>query len=449
MPDYVAIIDIGSNAVRLMIYDGLNRAPFKVHSERAICNLGADLAVTGLLNPDAVKLALDSLRRFSGLIAAMKIKNVSAVATAALRDAEDGKIFIEKVQKETGLKISIIDGEEEARLSALGVLANGFGGTGVIGDYGGGSLELIVVEKFHVKHKVSLPLGSHRLLAEKTRAARMKMIAAQLDSVGFLKTCKGLDFYALGGAWRSMGKAHMQMTQYPLPLLDHYKLEGKKATAFAGLMVQKSPTALEKSSGMSKGRVRDMGVAALAMEVLFKKIRPSHLVFSGTGLREGVLFDQLAPAVRQQDALIASCEKIAGGAGHFLNDWIKPLFAGQDAEFLRWLQASCLLSDIARFEHEDHQAEQAFRRILVMNLYGIDHPGRAFLALSQYVRYKGKLQPDITGSVGKLLDRKTLNLAVTAGLAQRLGYGLTGGELELLQQTQLRLTSKQLRKEII
>lgn len=451
--NYVAIIDIGSNAVRLVVYDGLNRAPVKIHSERIICNLGVDLSATGRLNPDSVKKALNSLRRFSGLLAAMKIRQVRAVATAALRDAKDGRDFIDKVQKEFGLKILIIDGDEEARLSALGVLANGLGGDGVIGDYGGGSLELIIVENRKVKQKISLPLGSHRLMAEAGRAARIKMIDAHLARADFLKNYIGRDFYAMGGAWRSLAKAHLHLSQHPIKMLDHYQIEGKKAAAFAGLISRQSMASLEKTTGLSKKRVKDMAVAALAMERLFETLRPHQLIFSGTGLREGLLFDQLKPSLQRQDALRASCTKIALTLSRFddlkafrvLLNWMKPLFAQQGAEFLRLLEASCLLSDTGWFEHEDYQAEHAFQRILVMPFYGIDHAGRAFLALSQYVRYRGS--GDVSGIANVtrvLLDNKMADLAIIAGLAQHLGYLLTGGALGLLKGTELKVTPKQL-----
>lgn len=458
--NYVAIIDIGSNAVRLVVYDGLNRAPVKIHSERTVCNLGADLATTGRLNPDSVERALNSIRRFSGLLAAMKIRTVRAVATAAMRDARDGKDFIARVQQECGLAITVIDGDEEARLAALGVLANGLGGNGLIGDYGGGSLELIVVENFRVRHKASLPLGSHRLLAETGRTARIKMVDEYLAGVSFLKECSGHDFYALGGAWRSMAMAHIHMTQHPLKLLDHYQIGGKKAVEFAALISRQSQASLEKTVGLSKKRVKDMGVAALAMECLFEVIRPRQLIFSGTGLREGLLFDQLTPAAQKRDALLASCMKVALKisrfedlkAFHALGQWLAPLFAAEDADFLRLLEASCLLSDTGWFEHEDYRAEHAFDRILVMPFYGIDHPGRAFLALSQFVRYKGYLRrgarvknPDeVTRPAQKMLDERMIELALRAGLAQRMGYLLTGGALGLLKHTELKVTPKQL-----
>lgn len=457
--NYVAILDIGSNAVRLVIYDGLNRAPFKIHNERRICSLGSDLGTTGRLSPEGVKKAMDAIRRFSGLLEAMKVRRVHALATAALRDASDGKDFIERVKKEFGLTIRVIDGDEEARLSALGVMMNGLGSQGLIGDFGGGSLELIYVDKGVLKNKVSLPLGSHRLQVVKGREARIKMIDDMLDATGFLAQLKGCDFYALGGAWRSMAKAHMRLVSHPLLVLDHYEVEGKKAHDYADLMSRQSTASLERTVGMSKKRVKDMGAAALVLERIFAKIKPGRLVFSATGLREGALYDLLKPPVRQQDALIASCRKIAGTISRFedieafniLSRWMEPLFAGQSPHFLRLVEASCLLSDASWFEHEDYQAPHAFQRVLVLPFYGIDHPGRVFLALSQFVRYKGYLRRnargsgrDITFAAQKIVAPQDIEAALIVGLAQRLGYLLTGGALTLLRHTELKITPKYL-----
>lgn len=462
--DYVAILDIGSNAVRLVIYDGFNRAPVRIHMERRICNLGSTLSTTGNLNPDGVDKALNALRRFSGLIDAMRVRHVHAVATAALRDASDGQAFIARVQKEFGLTIRVIDGEAEAHLSAAGVMMNGLTeGAGappcLIGDYGGGSLELIALENGVITHKTSLPIGSHRLQAIKGREARIKMIESALDGAAFLRDLKGVHFYALGGAWRSMAKAHMHMVQHPLYVLDHYAIDGDKAEGFAALIARQSYASLEKTVGMSKKRLADMNVAALTMEVLFSRIQPDRLIFSATGLREGLLYEQLKPAVREQDPLTASCRKIAAKISRFddmysfnvLWRWMMPLFADQEVPFLRLLQASCYLSDLSWFEHEDYQAEHAFERVLVLPLYGADHPARVFLALSQYVRYRGYLkrgsrhdESDVTVAARKILTPLDIDIAVVVGLAQRIGYLLTGGALTLLNDTTLQLQEKTL-----
>lgn len=457
MKNPVATIDIGSNAVRLVIYDGLGRAPVRIHNERSICNLGADLARTGYLDAEAMQKALTSLKRFSGLLASMHIGNVRAVATAAVRDARNGNDFINAVERECGLSITAIDGEEEARLSALGVVANGLGCNGIIGDFGGGSLELIVVENDEVKRKVSLPLGSHRLQAEASRTARINLIETHLERVDFLKDYTGLDFYAMGGAWRSMATAHMNMHKYPLRVLDHYQIDGKKAAEFAATLSKQAPDALEKTVGMSKKRIKDMGLAALAMERLFKKIQPARLVFSGTGLREGLLFDQLDTTTQKQDALLASCRAVARktsrsddiGVFDALARWIEPLFKDHGDVLQRLTAASCYLSDGSWMDHEDYQAEHACKRILMLPLYGIDHEGRAFLALTQFVRYKGYLHHgtddgDDILAAQELLGKKDIHLALTLGLALRLAYLLTGGALDLLGQTELKITSRNL-----
>jgi exopolyphosphatase / guanosine-5'-triphosphate,3'-diphosphate pyrophosphatase len=450
--DYVAVIDIGSNAVRFVVYDGLNRAPFKIHNERTQCHLGKHLATTGRLNPDGVASAFDSIGRYAGLIRAMKIREVRAVATAAMRDAEDGPAFIKKVKDEFGLSIRIIEGEEEARLSALGVMMNGLS-DGVIGDYGGGSLELIAIRDGAVRHKASLPLGAHRLHAIDGMEARIKAIDAQLQKAAFLKDFTGADFYAIGGAWRSMARAHMHMAKHPVLVLDRYAVPGGKATEFAGLISKQSVASLEKMVGLMEKRLHDMGVAALAMSRVFEVLQPARLVFSGTGLREGMLYDLLPKKVQEQDALIAACEKVAAQVSRFdglegfaaLNDWMAPLFAGADARRRRLLEASCLLTDIGWFEHEDYQARHAFERILVMPFYGADHADRLFLALSQYARYAGEDMDGIRQTAGLLLDAGAMQAAVSAGLAQRMGYLLTGGALTLLKESALALDGEALK----
>lgn len=449
---YVAIIDIGSNAVRLVVYDGLNRAPVRIHNERNICHLGADIVKTGKLNPEGIRSALSSLGRFSGLLEAMNVSKVYAVATAAVRDAKDGRDFIQQVEKDYGLKVMVIDGEEEARLTALGVLMNGLGRDGIIGDYGGGSLELIEVHKGEILNKASLPLGSHRLHALPSREDRIAVIEKHLDSVEFLENGESKNFYALGGAWRGMALAHMHMTDHPLLVLDHYTMDGVKAASFAELISKQSPAALEKTAGLPEKRLKDMGVAALAMERLLQKLNPSRVIFSATGLREGLLFDHLPAALQEQDVLMAGCRKIALKISRFDNlkdfntlmHWMTPLFKDHDVRLLRLLEASCLLSDTGWFEHEDYQARHAFERILILPLYGIDHVERAFLAMVQYARYAGSFTDKAIQPVRTLLNDDAVDLANMTGRALRLGYLMTGGALSLLKDSSLAVSSKNL-----
>lgn len=449
--DYVAVLDIGSNAVRLVVFDGMNRVPVKIHNERDLCALGADLGKTGRLNPDGVEKAMQSLGRFAALIAAMKIKHVMAVATAALRDAADGPDFIAAVQKKFGLQIRVIDGEEEARLSAIGVMMNGLGERGIIGDFGGGSMELIQVNQNVVEHKQSFPVGSLRLHAAGDRAAQRKLIDEHLSKADFITNGAGGDFYVLGGSWRAMAKLHIRMTNHPLKVMDQYSFSGERALEFARTLAEQSPEDLEKVSGMSKKRAADIGASALAMAAVLEKMQPARVIFSATGLREGAIYDALPPALQQQDALTASCRKVAMKISRFndvksftlMSEWMAPLFAMQQDSFTELLESACLLSDTGWFEHEDYQAVHAFERILLLPLYGVDHTGRAFLALANYVRYGGTGEDEVAAAARHILTRGSVTLAITAGLGMRVAYLLTGGALNLLKDTTLAVTEDQ------
>jgi exopolyphosphatase/guanosine-5'-triphosphate,3'-diphosphate pyrophosphatase len=448
---HVAIIDIGSNAVRMVIFDDLINAPFKIHNERIVCNLGSELATTNRISSENFNKAIKAIARFSRLITAMGITKVRAVATAALRDAENGKDFIAQIKRDYNFNIDILDGDEEARISALGVMSNGMAKDGIIGDYGGGSLELIVVENSQVIKKVSLPIGSHRLLSEKGKAGVINRVNDELDKLPFLNDYQGKRFYALGGSWRSMAKAHIHMIKYPIRTLDHYCINGENALDFIKLIIKQNPTSIEKTVGLPRKRVHDIRVAAIAMLELFKRIKPSSLVFSGTGLREGLLFEQMSDEVRSHDFMVESCKKLVAdhcrsddeNSLNYLYQWMEPLFK-KDAQTLRLLRASCYLSDISFFDHEEYQAEHAFNRILVMPFYDITHRERAFLALTQHVRYKGFLKRNYKGKnraeplarlLHNFLTKDEIDLAFAMGMLMHIAYLLTGGELSLLQSS--------------
>jgi exopolyphosphatase/guanosine-5'-triphosphate,3'-diphosphate pyrophosphatase len=388
MKDCVAIFDIGSNAVRLAIYDGVTRAPVRLRTERVLCRLGAGVARTGRLDPRAKDEALKTLCRFAKIVLKLKIRHVRAVATAALRDAADGAAFIRTAQREIGVPILIIGGKEEARLSALGVMMNGLGANGVIGDLGGGSLELVATRDGRVRRKASLPIGTARLLALPSRARRIAAIDAALDKAGVADG--GGDFVALGGAWRAMGKAHMAETGHPVPVVDHYAIPASRAAAFAGRL---SRNTLPDTD--------DTGVAALVMERLLKRLKPGRLVFSGTGLREGLVFDMLPKEDRRKDPLIASClahvpEK-RRHAALARAEKAATSFTGKEA---RLVAAAALLAG-ARASAGD---------VLGMPLYGASHQARAFIALACHGGPVGAT----TRALGHVLGKKMTALAMRA-----------------------------------
>ena len=159
----VGVIDIGSNSIRIVVFSGATRAPLPIFNEKVMCGMGRRLHSTGKLDPDGVDLALGNLPRFAAAAEALGVDRLRVVATAAIRDALDGAQFIARVRETAGLKIEIISGETEARLSALGLVSSLPEADGVIGDLGGGSLELVRLDKGALGPQATLKLGPLRL----------------------------------------------------------------------------------------------------------------------------------------------------------------------------------------------------------------------------------------------------------------------------------------------
>jgi exopolyphosphatase/guanosine-5'-triphosphate,3'-diphosphate pyrophosphatase len=437
--EHIAVIDIGSNSVRLVVFDHLSRAPMPLFNEKVFAALGKTVGETGRLNPDGVNQAFATLTRFSRLLKAMKVRSVHVVATAAVRDAKDGAQFLAEVKKRSELAVTIISGEEEGRLSAEGVLSGIPDADGAMGDMGGGSVELVRLESGKVGARTSLPFGPFRIMAMGGgRANQLAVIEDRLSALAWLPEIGGATFYAVGGIWRAFAKMHIEQTGHPLHIIHHYGIDADEAIEFAQLLSRQSRLSMEGSS-ISKRRQEALPYAALFMEQLLIRARPRRLVFSAYGLREGILHDLLPKKLRALDPLLAACTNVADSIGRFgeasaLIDWISPLYP--EAETLRRLcTATCLLSDIGWLEHPDYRSEQAYLRALRMPFGGIDHPGRAFVALALHLRYGGRADDPAVSAVYRLLDGPTLDCAVAFGLALRLAYTLCGGALSLLGGT--------------
>ena len=162
-PRDVAVIDIGSNSVRLVVYRLEGRAIWTVYNEKVLAGLGSELLETGRLSIGGVEDAMTALRRFSALLDASKPSELFVAATAAVREAADGETFVLRVMAETGLAVRVLTGAEEARYAALGVLAGTPSASGLVGDLGGASLELTRIDEGQAGDGITLPLGAFNL----------------------------------------------------------------------------------------------------------------------------------------------------------------------------------------------------------------------------------------------------------------------------------------------
>lgn len=447
----IAVIDIGSNSIRLVVYDGLHRAPVPLFNEKIMCGLGRTVEKTGRLNPEGVTLALDNIARFSRLIDGMDVSRTDVLATAAVRDAADGAEFVEAVNARTGLIVRTIAGEEEARLSAMGVLSGTPGADGLVGDLGGGSLELVGLERGAIGPQVTMPLGPLRLVEScgGKLAAATRTIDQHLQALPWLAECKGRPFYPVGGSWRALAKLHMEQVNHPLHVIHHYTVGGAQLRDFAGEISRLNRSALDKISGVSRRRSDTLPLAALVLERLLATVEPSEVVFSAYGLREGLLFDMLGAQEQREDPLISACAGLARRIGRFdqgeiITNWTASLFAGEDEASARLRRASCLLSDLGWSEHPDYRAEHAYMRILRMPFAGIDHGERAFLALVAYARYGGRIEDPMVAVARGLVQEGRAAKAAILGLALRLAQTLTGGVAALLQRTSLSIDEEAL-----
>ncbi|MBV9523955.1 MAG: Ppx/GppA family phosphatase [Alphaproteobacteria bacterium] len=447
----LAVIDIGSNSLRLVVYDEAARAPLPLLNEKALCALGRGLGRTGRLNPDGIASALANLGRFVALAAAVGAGRLDVIATAAVRDAADGAAFVAEVTRRCGIPVRVLDGAAEGRLSALGVLAGIPAADGLVGDLGGGSVELVPVDRGQVGEGATLPLGPLRLaeFSEDQRRLR-EVVDGHIASVPWLRRCRGRSLYLVGGAWRALARIHMEQMQYPLHIIQAYTIARSDAQHIFRFIGKLSRKSLEKMSSVSRRRGESVPVAAFVLSRLVEWIQPERLVFSAYGLREGLVFDLLPDAKRQEDPLIAGCRAMAqanqrfGMTGDELFDWMAPLFPEESAAQRRLRLAIALLSDMAWGGHPDYRAEEAFSRALHLPVAGIDHGERVFVATALHARYGGAGDAEIKAATRRLIGEADHAAARAIGLALRLGYTFTGGAPKVLARTRFALSQREL-----
>lgn len=437
----VAIVDIGSNSVRLVVYSGATRLPSVIFNEKVMAGLGRGLEATGTLSDEAQDRALTAMARFRLLVQRMGVVRTRVVATAAVRDAVNAGPFLDEVRR-LGFEPLVLAGEEEARLAALGVISGIPGADGVIGDLGGGSLELADVRDGAVRGRGSLPLGVLRLAAlGRADATLLRRINRQLEQADFARTARGRAFYLVGGSWRALARLDLALTDHPLPVThQHLLAPGRPEELHDRIvtMARQDP----KSSGITAARVPSLPYANLLLRGLVESFRPEALVISSFGVREGLLYDDLDPQSRALDPLIEAARQVGAGLGRFqqhgeaLDRWIAPVF-GDTPRQARLRLAACLLSDIGWAAHPDFRAERGIDMALHGNWVAIDARGRALLATALFANFGGSTFP--YPRIAALCSDGELRRARLWGLAIRLAQRMSGGVEAPLRTSRLAL----------
>jgi exopolyphosphatase len=298
-----AVIDVGSNSVRLVIYRLDGRAIWTVYNEKALAGLGRDLPSTGRLSPDGVEVALTAIRRFRALLDGWRAEDVTAAATAAVREAADGPAFLKRVREETGLNVRVLSGDEEARYAALGVIAGQPDAQGVVGDLGGSSLELVRLNgAIGGQDGATLPLGPFALGAP--RPLDLDRTRRQIEAALTPQASRfaARHFHAVGGAWRNLALFQMELAGYPLHVAHQYEMSRADALAVSRLVARQSRASLERMQGLSKKRIETLPYSAVVLEALIEALGVERVIISAFGVREGLLLDAMDPDIRARPA---------------------------------------------------------------------------------------------------------------------------------------------------
>jgi exopolyphosphatase / guanosine-5'-triphosphate,3'-diphosphate pyrophosphatase len=424
----VGVVDVGSNSVRLVVFDGAARSPAYFYNEKIMAGLGAGVAETGRLNPEGKRRALAALKRFALLAEGMGIAPLTVVATAAVREAEDGPAFGEEIARETGLRLYVIDGEEEARLSAQGVLLGWPGAEGLVCDIGGSSMEMAELKGGQIGRRVTSALGP---LALERLAGSKKDLANHIErTVAGLVDLMGRDhkrLFLVGGSWRAIARVDMERRSYPLHVLHEYRMTREDVAATVNLIQASEVARLRAQTGIGEARMALVPMAAQVLAAVVEAFRPREIAVSSYGIREGLLYEQMPPEMQARDPLVESCRHAEAkdarlpGFGKMLFNFVLPLFPDLPPDRLRLVKAACLLHDVSWRAHPDYRHEVCFDNATRANLAGISHDERIWLGVALLHRYKNSRSGSRYAPLFALLSPDALRSAEILGKAMRFG----------------------------
>lgn len=433
----LSIIDIGSNSIRLVVYEGLARSPTLLFNEKMLAGLGRGIVSTGKLDAEGVTRSMEEFRRFRALSEQAGAEKMYVLATAAAREAVNGPDFIHRAEQILGTEIRVLSGREEAYYSAMGVISAFHQADGIAGDLGGGSLELVDVKGEQIGDGITLPLGGLRLqdMAKGSLAQATKIAHAELARAKLLQGGEGRTFYAVGGTWRNLARLHMNVTNYPLEVMHHYQMDPVAILPFLRQVARGDVEKIKGIEGISKNRRSLLPYGALVLQEIIAAMKPGKIVVSALGVREGFLYSLLGEDERRDDPLISAAEELAVLRArsvlhaHELTEWTRKSFAAfgidESEEEARYRHAACLLADIGWRAHPEYRGRQSLNIIAHASFIGVDHPGRAFLALANFFRHDGVFNDSYAPELKELATPRYLERARILGAMMRVVYLLS------------------------
>lgn len=454
---HYGVIDIGSNSIRLVVYDDLSRAPFPRFNEKSMVALGAGLDANERFTDETIARALHAISRLSAIAKAMKVERIDVLATEATRRAKNGDVLMDAIRSKTGLETRLLSGEEEAFYSAHGVISGFFQPHGMMGDIGGGSLEVAeVIGDTLGDRMTSMPLGAlpvTRKMEEGYGVAKKWIDGILAESLPPLLT--NPIFFAVGGGWRALARIHIAMNNCPVSVVHGYELPAEELRTLARSIAKMSPEQVAALPDVPSRRIGTLPASALVMSRVLRKLAPDRVAFSTYGLREGWLYKQLDEQERYRDPLVEGAQAIGLPAARVaafsaaLGRWTEELFPGETPTEKRLRLAVCALTDIAWREHEKIRAIDSFQRLLQFPFIGLSHPERAFISVAILARYGGKVDDTVKSVTSELLTVSELRRAEILGRTLLLGHRFSASVPEILQQARIRIDADAVRLEIL
>lgn len=452
----VAIVDIGSNSVRLVVYEHASRAATPLFNEKELCGLARGVAETGRLSDAAASATLAAVRRFVALSNQLDTSSMHVLATAAVREADNGDAFVAELAQITQTVPIVLSGAEEARLAALGVVSGFRDPYGVVGDLGGGSLEVVSVDGVNVGAGETTPLGAIRLeeLSGASPRKAEKIAAEHLRRSSVLTGNEGKTFYAIGGSWRALARLHMRQKGYPMHIMHHYTITAEEAGTFCKMVARSDPSALASIDIVSRARRALLPYGAAVLGQLVDVMAPSEVIMSALGVREGLLYDLLDEDEQARDPLLSACEELAylrSRSPQYVEEaipWTGMVFEAigldETVEEARLRHAACLLSDIGWRAHPEYRGAQSMDSIVNSSLIGVDHPGRAYIAAAAFFRHEGLDDDALPSRIREMVSTRQMQRARALGAALRVGHIISAGMPGVLARTRVDLSDNRL-----
>jgi exopolyphosphatase/guanosine-5'-triphosphate,3'-diphosphate pyrophosphatase len=345
----------------------------------------------------------------------------------------------------------VLSGKREAELSALGIISGIHRPDGIVGDLGGGSLELVDVHGDRMRAGVTLPLGGLTLqdVSAKSIKKAEKFVKDALTGIPALSAGANRTFYAIGGTWRALARLHMWQTGYPLHVTHGYAIPAKETFEFSRLVHRVNAESLSQIEVVSDARRPLLAYGALVLEHVVRIAKPREVIVSALGVREGLLYSLLGAAQRKQDPLMVAARDLnvlrsrSPQHGEELIPWTDRFMAtsglDETPEEKRLRHAACLLADIGWRAHPDYRGEQSLNIIAHAAFVGIDHAARAFLGLAVFFRHVGLVDEEVSPRLLELASTRMLDRARVLGTAMRVAYLISAAMPGVLPRAPLRV----------